>query len=1193
MNQPITPQNTDKNFALSTWSIENKMTVYVMMAIIIVGGLIAFSSMPRESFPEVIENKVYISSVYPGNSSADVEKFITEKIEKEIQSVSGIIDVTSTSYNDYAMTIVEFGGDTQLAIAKQDIKDKIDQVKATADWPTMDTGAKVEPNVFDLNIAEVVPISNINITGNYTTTQLNDYARMLQDDIEAMQSIKEAPIRGINDREVVVALDVYKMGASQVSFNDVANSISGDNKTISGGNLINEDQRLNIRVVGEITNPQDLYSIVVKQKDGVVFLRDIAEISFQEKDKTTYARETGEPVIMMDILKRSGENMIDANENIEKIIDEAMQTYLPNDLEVKITNNQAPQTQNQVDDLINNIVFGVILVIGVLMFFLGFRNASFVGLAIPLSMLMALFILSLLGTTLNTMVLFGLVMGLGMLVDNGIVVVENVYSLMNQGYSRKEAAKQGIGEIAWPIIASTATTLAAFTPLALWPGVMGSFLKIFPITISVVLGSSLFVALVINAMITGEFMHTEEEDKKAVDKKKLLIRSLIIGITGVILVILGFSFDIEALRIFGNLFALTAIMLWVYELWLYPASIWLQDKGLPWLENKYQNFLSWGLKDHNPRWIVFGTFGLFVISIILFALVQPKVLFFPENDPNQIIVYIEYPEGTDIEKTNETTRRIEHEVINVMQQYVVNEDGQSHNFMAEAILTQVGEGAGNPMVDAGSAAEIPHKGKITVSLREYRYRRGIRSSDVLEEVRKAVQGFAGVSVIVEKNQVGPPAGYPISIEVTGDDYHAMMDEVEKLQQFIEESGVDGIEELKVDVSRDIPQLTVEVNRTLAGSLGITNQMVGGTLRQSVFGQEVSRYRPEGDEDDYPVTIRLRPEQRYDQSVIFNQPITFMDASTGRISQIPISSIVSQSRERQFSQIKRRDFKRVITLYSNVLGNYNPTETVNNIKEKLEQSSYSMPDGISYRFAGEQEKQAENMSFLVNALLIAVALISLIIIAQFNSISKPVIIMLTVVLSFIGVFLGLIVMRDDFVVMMTMMGIISLAGIVVNNSIVLVDYTQLLLNRRKKELGLTENYMLPPEEMTPLVVEGGRSRLRPVLLTAITTVLGLVPLAIGLNIDFHGLFSRYDPNIYVGGDNVLFWGPLAKTVIYGLVFATFLTLIVVPIMQYMVNKIKFRVKYGKNGKKHPLTNTYNQNNEYVPESTENTPEPGII
>lgn len=1162
----------DKSFGISSWAINNTKTVYVIMAIIVFGGISAFFGMPRENFPEIIENKIYISSVYPGTAAADVEKFITEPLEDEIKDISGIKEVESTSFNDYAMTIVEFEDEVPNELAKTKVKDKVDIAKAESDWPTLDTGSKVEPNVFDLNISEETPTAYVNLTGNYTADQLKDFAERLQDDFEDLSEIKETPISGVDDKEVLVALDVYKMTAAQVSFSDVSSRIGNDNKTVSAGNFINDEQKVSVRVVGEIKSPEELLNIVVKQKGGApVYLKDIASVKFQEEDRSTYARLSGKPVITLSIKKRSGKNMIEANEKVAEIVKEAQATWLPKDVNVSITNDQAPKTQNQVDDLVNNIVFGMILVVSVLLFFLGLRNASFVGLAIPLSMLMSLLILQSFGSTLNTMVLFGLVMGLGMLVDNGIVVVENVFTLVNQGYSKKEAAIQGVGEIAWPIIASTATTLAAFFPLGLWPGTMGKFMMYFPMTLSVVLGSSLFVALIINSMLTSEFMQSEDEHKRdeKPNKKKMIRNTIIAFFVGALLLVCGYHFEIPVLRIFGNLTLFFGAMIWVYQYFLLPQSDWFQEVGLPWLENFYQKILTWCLGGKRPWFIFGGTIALLIFSFMLLGIVQPKVEFFPDNQPNTITVYIEYPEGTDIEKTNRLTLDIEQKVIDVLKQYTVKEEGEDYNFMVEAILSQVGQGANNPNTDTGSAADIPHKAKITVSLREFKYRRGVKSSDVKNQIYEAVQGYAGAAVTVEKDQNGPPAGYPINIQLFGDDYEQMMDEAEKIQAYITRLKVPGVEQMKIDVSRDVPELQVNVNRELAGSMGITNQAIGGTLRQSVFGIEVSRYRPDNDDDDYPINIRLKEDQRYDNNLVFNQPVTFTNPDNGNVMQVPISSVITEHETQQFSKIKREDYKRTITVYSNVLEGYNANEVVDNLEAKLKQANLDLPNGITYAFTGEMKEQAKNMAFLSKALLYALIGILLIVVLQFNSISKPIIIMISIILSFIGVFLGLIVMGDTFVIMMTMMGIISLAGIVVNNAIVLIDYTQLLLDRKKKELGVPQSDFLPYYYMRRAIIAGGKSRLRPVLLTAITTVLGLVPLAIGLNIDFYSLLADYNPNIYMGGDNVIFWGPLAKTIIYGLIFATFLTLVVVPILQLLINRIKFRTKYGKHGKTYPF------------------------
>lgn len=1139
--------NLDKEFKLSSWAINNKMTVYVIIAIIMIGGLMSYYNMPRETFPEVVETKIYVSSINPGNSAEDVEKFITEPLEEEFNDVAGVKEISSSTFQDYSLVIVEFEEDVEVESAKTKVKDKVDMVKAETTWPTLDNGAKVEPNVFDLNISEEQPILNINLTGDYTVQQLKEYAEYLQERIELLPQIKEASIRGAEEMEVEIAVDIYKMTASKVSFSDIVNAVSGENRTISGGNVITSGVQKNIRIVGEIEDPSELENVVVKTDGGNIFLQDIANINFREKDATTFAREYGDPVVMLDVKKRAGKNMIEAVDQIKEIVKKEQEEYLPESLHISLTNDLSTNTRSQVDDLVNNIIFGVILVVLVLMFFLGFRNALFVGIAIPLSMFLSYIILSSMGYTLNTMVLFALVMGLGMLVDNGIVVVENVYTLMDEGMPRKQAAKQGLGEIAWPIIASTATTLAAFFPLGLWPGIIGSFMVIFPITLSIVLGSSLFVALIINSMLTSQFMRTEEEE---FTKKKLIKISSILAVFGALLLIVGFVVDAGALRAFGNILILAAILLWVYKYFISRGVEYFQYTALKKMENAYEKTLKFALRGKKAYLTFFGTLLLLFLSFVLIGLVQPKVLFFPENEPNQVITYIEYPQGTDIHKTNALTKQVEQRIFDAIKQY---EDEDGYNFMVESAISQVGEGAGNPQTDGGQQNEMPHKAKVTLSMREFTERRGVSSSEVLSEVREAVQGFPGASIVVEKDAAGPPTGYPINMELKGEDYEQMLQEAEKLRSYVNDLSIAGIEELKIDVNKSKPELSVKVDRRKAGQLGVTTSQVGQTLRRAIYGEEVSTYK-EGD-DDYEINLRFADEYRYDENVLFNQPITFKDQNTGEIIQVPISSLVTTESASSFSSIKRKDLKRVITLYSNVLQGYNGNEIVGQLKTALR--SYDLPKDITLEFTGEQEEQEENMAFLLKALLIAMGGILLILVAQFNSLSKPVIIVMAVVLSLVGVFLGLIIFQMDFIIIMTMMGIISLAGIVVNNAIVLIDYTQILIDRKKRDLNLDDDDLLTREQYYDCIVRGGKSRLRPVLLTAITTVLGLIPLAVGLNIDFFSLFTDYDPKVFIGGDNVIFWGPLAWTVIFGLVFATFLTLVVVPVMFYLVNRAKVK------------------------------------
>ncbi|WP_109435761.1 MULTISPECIES: efflux RND transporter permease subunit [Aquimarina] len=1148
----VNKKKVDKEFGLASWAINNPTTIYVMIGIFLVLGLSAYFSMPRENFPEINETKIYVSIPYPGNTAEDIERLIIDPLEDKLKNVSNVVEILSTSQEDYGIITIEFEEELTVAEAKQKVKDEVDSEKANEDWPTFN-GAKVEPNVFDLSISEETPIMNINIAGDYPVEKLKEYAEYLEDEIEDLKEIKKAEIRGAQEKEVEVAVDIYKMMAAKVSFDDVINTIRNGNMTVSAGNMISSGQRRTIRILGEIDQPKQLDGFVVKSQDGAVYLRDIATVNFKEEDKTTYAREFGHSVVMLDVMKRSGKNMIEAVEKIKVIIADAEENIFPQDLDITVANDQSEKTNNQVSDLVNNIIFGIVLVVGVLMFFLGFRNALFVGFAIPMSMFMSFMILSLLGYTMNTMILFALIMGLGMLVDNGIVVVENVYRLMEEeGMSRIEAAKKGIGEIAFPIIISTATTVAAFIPLGMWPGVMGQFMIYFPITLSVVLGSSLFVAIFINSMLVSQFMEIGE---KKLTLKQLIRLSIILGGLGIFILVVG-----GPVRGLGSLMIFTAIMFWIYRYVLKGAANFFQQRILAWLENRYQRFLTFALKGWRAYTFTIGTFLLLFVVFAMFGASvgsqRTKFEFFPDNKPNQIVVYVEYPQGTDIDKTNAITKEIEQRVYAVVNDSEYIDKGDDFNFLVESAVSQVGEGAGNPQTDGGSSAEMPHRSKITATMREYKYRKGKDSEVLRQKVQETLKGiYPGIAISVEKDPVGPPAGYPINIEIEGPDYNELINIAEQMRNFINEKNIPGIEELKIDVNKGKPAMQVVVDREKAGELGVAAGQVGNQLRRSIFGEKAGVYKKDG--EDYDIYVRFNEENRYNTSALFNQNITFRDQATGRLKEIPVSAVASQKNTSSFSAIKHRDTKRVVTVYSGLEpGFVDAAAIVSQIQTEMA-SFPKLPRGVDIDYTGQIEEQDKQMKFLMGAFFSGLGLIMLILIFQFSSVSKPTIIMIAIFLSFIGVFGGILITGASFVIMMTMMGIISLAGIVVNNGVVLLDYTQLLIDRKKVELNVPEKDLLPNDEVMKLIIKGGRARLRPVLLTAITTVLGLIPLAIGFNLDFFSLFSTGDPKIYLGGDNVIFWGPLAWTVIYGLIIATFLTLIIVPCLFFIVNRVKVR------------------------------------
>ncbi|HCM78044.1 MAG TPA: copper transporter [Cytophagales bacterium] len=1119
----------DKEFGLTTLAITNRTTVGFLAFLIAVMGILTYINLPKDSYPEIKQPIVYIGTPYPGNSPIDMENLVTREIEKEINTISEVDNIKSTSVQDYSTIIVEFNTDTKVEDALTKVKDAVDRAK-----PELPDDLPSDPNVFELNFSEF-PILNINLSGNYSLEQLKDYAEYLEDEIEGITEISKVEIRGVDEKEVKIKVDPYDLEARKLNFSDIENAIKAENVTLSGGNILDDGIRRTLRVVGEFTNPKQLQDVIVKHEKGnIVYLRDVATIEFDYVETKSYARLAKKPVVMVDVIKRSGQNLLNATDKVNAVLAKAKAEVFPADLNISITNDQSSFTKEMVSSLENNIISGVIVVVGVLMLFLGTRNALFVGIAIPLSMLLSFLVLGAMGYTINMMVLFGMIMALGMLVDNGIVVVENVYRLYEEGYDLLSAAKLGVGEIAWPIIASTATTLAAFLPLAMWPGIMGEFMKYLPITLIVVLSSSLFVGLVIVPVIASISM--KHESDSVIDKKKMWKRVAIYIGLGALIILLQVYW-------IGNIFIALALLTLLNVYVFVPASHKFQHSYLPRLESSYSRLVEFALRGKNPRRFFGGAVALLFISIALMVVFPPKVLYFPVNVPKYINVFIEYPVGTDIEETDRFTRMIEDKVIELVKPY---------DKIVESVIGNVGQGTGDPNDPSNiGQADTPNKARITVNFVDFKYRDGIDTNTILDEVRNGIQGYPGVTVTVDKNADGPPTGKPIQIELSGDDYLTLTKVAEDMKKTINESGIPGIEKLKTDLETGKPELIVNIDREKARRFGLSTYSVANEVRTSLFGKEISKYKQ--GEDDYKIQLRLDDKYRYDIDALMNKSITFRDQTSGRIAQVPISSVAKAELTSTYGSVKRKDLKRMITITSNVLSGYNATEINDQIKLLL--VDFKMPPGYAFKFGGEQEKQAEEFSFLGGALLLAVFLIFLIIVAQFNKITAPLIIMTSVVFSTIGVFLGLLIFRMDFVVIMTMIGIISLAGVVVNNAIVLIDFIELKKKRMREEMGVER---LPMDQVIKAIAEAGKTRLRPVLLTAITTVLGLIPLAVGINIDFIKFFQTYDADFYIGGDSVMFWGPLSWTIIYGLTFATFLTLVVVPAMYLLVEKVNRRL-----------------------------------
>ncbi len=1141
-------EKKDKGFGLSTLAVDNKKTVFLIAIVIIIGGLGAYTSMPKENFPELQIPEIYVGIAKPGSSPEYMSEKIGKTIEKEIGGIKLVDEINTNSVHGYTTIRVKFDFKMPADKALQKVKDAVDDARAESSFPDL----PVEPNIFELDPSQM-PIMNINLRGD-DAEKLKEIAEELEDQIEELPEISDVDIRGIQEQEMRVDLDPIKAQSVNVTMEDIQNAINAEHQSIPGGEILMDGIRKTIRVNGEFKNAEELKRIIVKQDDYLpVYLEDVAEVRFANGDTTSYAREFGNPVVMLDVKKQGGQNLLVAADKIDDIINKAkLDGRIPNSVNVSITSDQSNNTREMVSNLLNSIIFGIILVVGVLLFFLGLRNALFVGVAIPLSMLMSFLILNAMGVTLNVMVLFSLVLALGMLVDNGIVTVENIYRHMSEGKTATRAVIVGVGEIAMPIIASTATTLAAFIPLAIWPGIMGEFMKYLPITLIIVLGSSLFVALVINPVLAAAFMKVTSNKPK---RKRIVMISLILMGIGMIFVVLSvFSL--------GNLLLAAGILTLLNFFFLSPGADRFQNKFLPKLESAYERFLRYALAGRRPLAFLFGTFGLLILSFVLMAIIPPKVDFFPVNEPNYVNIFISHPIGTDISVTNETTLEVEEKLNTILAEYRDEDDTtgiEADKQLIRSIISQVGEGTSDPAAGV-EMGNTPHKARITVNFTEFQYRRGIMTSDVLRKIQKELKGefTAEVEISVDKESNGPPQGAPINIEVTGKgEYRDLIAEAEKIKKYIEEEGVQkkgikGVEQLKLNVQANRPEIPIVVDRDQVRKLNASTYQVGMAIRKALLGQDVATYTK--GEDSYDIVLRFNKESRESFDALLDQRLIFRN-NKGQLLNIPIRSVIEDPEEvSSFTGVVRKDQIPLVTLSSNVTEGENANEVVAELKELM--SEYDgIGEGVSFNFTGQQEEQAKEMSFLGSALLIAVFLILLIIVAQFNSYSMPIIIMLTVVLSLIGVLLGLLISRQNFVIMMTMIGVISLAGVVVNNAIVLIDYTNQIRKRRREELGLTETEQLPYEEIVKAAIEGGKKRLRPVLLTAITTILGLIPLAIGFNIDFFSLFSEYDPNIYFGGDNNIFFAPLSWAIIYGLTFATFLTLVIIPSLYLLMHQLK--------------------------------------
>jgi len=1034
---------------LSNAAVRNRTTVLVLVVLIILAGVRSYLTLPRESFPDVEAPFIQITTIYQGVSPEDIETSVTTKIEKTLTNLKGLKEITSVSREGMSIITVELLPSVTVEDALQRVRDKVDLAKGDDFPPDAE-----EPILTEINLAEF-PIMMVSISGTIPPVVLKEVADQLEDAIEAVPGVLEAEIIGGLTREIRLEIDPDRVAAYDLTIDELINLVPAENVNTSAGSLETEGMKFNVRVPAEFDRPIDIDTLVLAIRNGrPIYLTDVGRVNDTFEDIESISRLNGTPSITVAVRKRIGADILLIAGAVRQILDEA-ERLAPQGVEFTVTMDQSEETLRMNRDLENNILSGLILVLIVLVLFMGVRTSLIVALAIPLSMLMSFAIVAMLGYTLNMMVLFSLILALGMLVDNAIVVVENIYRHRQLGGGRLEAAMSGAAEVAWPVIASTATTIAAFSPMLLWPGMMGDFLKYLPATLIATLASSLFVAMVISPVICT-FVHNV--NVRSGDRRHWFLRA-------------------------------------------------------------YQVFLRGAL--HHPGLTIAGAFLVLVGSIAIYGFFGRGMVFFPDMDPNNGVINVRCPQGTNIHHTDEIIQEVERRV----QPWLDSGD-------LKYVVANVGSGGGMSITGNSNG---PHIGNLTLSFKDFEDR-ATASEDILDEIRKRVANIPGAEIKVEGEKGGPPTGEPVTIEISGEDFDKLKTLSDQVKQMI--LPVPGLVSLRSDYEASRPELVFLVDRRRAKLTGVNTSLISRYLKAALFGREVGTYRQFNDE--YDITVRLPVDERNDLNDLFRLRVPNIHGKA-----VPLSTLGEFKYTGGFGDITRKDRKRVITVTGRNRGRF-PNEVLADVRSIIQANTdtgeLKVPLGYSIDFAGEQEEQAEAMDFLfLMALPLACLGIVLILVMQFNTLSAPLIIMTTVLLSTVGVFLGLAVCQIPFSAIMTGIGVISLAGVVVNNAIVLLDYTRQLQRRGR--------------ELIDAIVEAGTTRLRPVILTAVTTIMGLIPMATGWSIDFRTFTFE------TRSESSQWWSSLAVAVIFGLAFATLLTLVIVPTLYYLLFRAAARHGFG--------------------------------
>ncbi|MFC1844416.1 efflux RND transporter permease subunit [Thermodesulfobacteriota bacterium] len=1080
---------------ISDTAVKKSITVMVLSVIIIVFGVYSYLVLPRENEPDITIPYVFVSTSYKGVTPTDIETSITIEIEKKLKGIDGVKKIQSVSSEGLSSINIEFITGTDIDQALQDVKDKVDEAKGE-----LPADLENDPAVFEVNLSEM-PIAVYSLSGTCGLPCLKDIAEDLKDDIEAIPGVLEAEVTGGLEREIRVEVIPEKLAFYGMSISSFQEKLYSENQNTSGGAIRMGDGRFQLQVPGEFKSPDEIYSLVLGTHNGQpVYLKDLAMVVDGFKEETSRSRLDGKAAVSIAVKKRSGENIIAISKKVDELIEKAQPVW-PSTTEVVKVMDKASDIEGMVADLENNILTGLLLVVLVIFFAMGFRNAVLVSMAIPFSMFLSFTILYLMGITLNVVVLFSLTLALGMLVDNAIVIVENIYRYMEQGAPRLEAAKRATSEVAYPVIGSTLTTLAAFSPMLFWPGIMGEFMGYLPLTLIVTLSSSLFVAMVINPALASLFMKARGQGQQS-------------------------ELSIEEIAAAGEK----------------PVEI----KGR--VLTGYARVLNFSLQRPISVVMIACAFLVLLFQGWLLAVgLEKPVEFFPDLQPKSIYVNVEPPEGADLEYTDRLIKRVEVAITGAAQNSSAQDSDTAElydsaygpkehrkadggTFMGPSDLGNIKNIYTKAVTTPGSGSMFSSNTPNNIGVRFIDLDERLRSSnETMDEIRKRVAGIPGAKITIAAQEEGPPTGAPINIEITGDEMVVLGKLSKQVKEII--SQIPHVVDVRNDYTEGTPSIQVVIDRQKAALFGLTTDMIGFALKTAYNGLDVSSFRESN--EDYDITVQLSEENRRLTDVLHELMIP---VPSGEM--VPLSTLAEIEYTGAIGDIVRIDNQRVVTVKANVDETKIPGPIARAQAEKL-LKEFPMPPGYEIKFTGEMQEQKESEDFLAKAFIVAMLLIFFVLVSQFNSITLPIIIMTSVILSLGGAFLGLAVFRQPFGIIMTGVGVISLAGVVVNNAIVLIDYINKL-----KDRGM---------EVRKAVVAAGATRLRPVVLTAITTILGLLPMVTGVSFDFHKLAVSWV------SESSQWWSSMAIVVVFGLMVATFLTLIVVPTLYSFFEDLKGKRK----------------------------------